>query len=192
MIRIKLAYLLPLVVAGMGAGVGLYCTGIESGPEVESERDRLQTGRDYYVQVTLVELAGSPPDKSKWDRLGSAPDIYVEIEWRENIVFKSSVKSDTLIGVWSQSELDLQRLAMGETSISPDDLIQGARVSVGEGEKITLRVFDYDPVGASDLAGEKEVVLEQLSPGKNTLGGVSPGLRRIEILLSPIVRGNSE
>ncbi len=181
-----LPLVLPIFLALVGASLG-YVLKEKNSIKVSKEKPAgLELGKDYYIQVNLVELASKPEGKSTWDRLGSAPDIYVEIEWRENLVFKSSVKSDTLIGVWSQTELDLQSLAMGDTTISPDDLIKGARVSAVEGESIALKVYDYDPLGPNDLAGSSKLVLSDLNIGKNKLNDLSPSLKRVEILVSEV------
>ncbi len=184
-----LPLVLPILLAFAGASLA-YVFNEKNSIKVSKEtQPGLELGKDYYIQISLVELASKPEGKSTWDKLGSAPDIYVEIKWRENIIFKSSVKSDTLIGVWSQTELDLQSLAMGDTTISPDDLIKGARVSAVEGESIALQVYDYDPLGANDLAGSVELVFSSLNIGKNKLNDLSPGLRRVEILVSEVSEG---
>ena len=144
---------------------------------------RLAEGHDYYLHVKLIELAERMPGDKQWDRLdGSGPDIRFNLTWRQNVVWKSIEKPDTLIGSWDLLKVDLRQVVTGgQTDL--EGMVNAPLVHYGKGETVELKVWDEDTVG-SDAAGTLLIKLDDLHPGENTLatsGEAAQSLKRVVI-----------
>lgn len=144
---------------------------------------RLVEGHDYYLHVKLIELADHLPGDKQWDRLDSSgPDIRFTLTWRQNVVWKSIEKSNTLIGSWDLLKVDLRQvLTGGQTDL--EGLVNAPLVHYGKGETVELKVWDEDIVGSDD-AGTISIELDDLHPGENALvpsGEAAKSLKRVVI-----------
>jgi hypothetical protein len=182
---LRLNYIIPLLVVISCGGATLYfrqTAPSPSNPPQSTETTRVQRGQDYYVSVVLVEFAAQRPDGGAWDLFdNSAPDPQVEIFWRERSVYKSSVKDNSLIGHWSNAEIDLKALALSQGRTSLDSLVQGARINVQEGEILRIRVLDYDLLSSSDEALSLEIPTSELVLGDKEYFFENQGLRRFKL-----------
>lgn len=173
-------------------GFGIYFTQgslawSSSGSLNSDSEKQVELGGDYYLRISLVEVASKKADNADWDKIGqAAPDPYYEIHWRDNLVYKSDVKENTLIASWSETELDLLDAALSGDKLSSDLVIAGARINVVEGEKIILKVYDSDPLSSDDLVGEVEIVASELLEGKNSISQADRLLKRLELSLERI------
>lgn len=148
--------------------------------ELELKNVKLET--DYYVLVPLIEVSELHPNDRAWDRIdSSAPDLYVEIYWKRQKVHQSTTKRNTLIAKWSNAELNLLDLALEKGRASVDDVIRAARINARSNEEIELRVYDYDPLGSSDLVGSKVFKTSELIEGDKTYLFKGPGITRVTL-----------
>ncbi len=142
--------------------------------------------RDYYVSVSLVEASERDGAGERWDSWSdSGPDIFVEIIWKDNRIYRSTTKRDTFVARWSTSELRLGDIALSGGHTSVDDLIQAARVHIRGGETIVVRVFDSDMV-TNTLIGEKTFTLTDLREGETTYSFEGPGVVRLALQVRPL------
>ena len=149
--------------------------------EAAAAPPRLVEGHDYYLHVKLIELADHMPGGKKWDRLDdSGPDIRFNLTWRQNVVWKSIEKPNTLIGSWDLLKVDLRQVVTGgQTDL--EGMVNAPLVHYGRGESVELKVWDEDTVG-SDGAGTLSIKLDDLRPGENTLvpsGDAGQSLKRV-------------
>jgi hypothetical protein len=153
-------------------------TTAEAGPA-----PRLAAGHDYYLHVKLIELADRMPGDKQWDRVDdSGPDICFNLTWRGNVIWKSSEKSNTLIGSWDLLKVDVRQLITGGNT-DLEGLVNAPLVHYASGETVELKVWDSDPVGSDD-AGTIKLNLSDLQPGENTLlpsGGGAKSVKRLVI-----------
>jgi hypothetical protein len=139
-------------------------------------------GQDYYVFVSLVELSDKNNNGIEWDEYPpSAPDIKVEIQWKNKIVYSSTTKDDTFLAKWSNASVDIMDLALSGKGASVDSAIQAARINISEKDYIEIRVFDVDLLGSSDLAGSKLIKSTDLVLGDQLLSYPSGAIRRIKL-----------
>ena len=178
--KTKLGYIIPTIIVLL-TGLGYLWFSSVIYDESSSVSDaKTEVGNDYYVTLTLVELKEKKEDGSEWDSLNdSAPDIYFEIYWRGLRVHKSTVKDDSLIGKWSNAEVDIREMALKGESASVDGLIQAARINVQENEELEFRVYDYDPLGSSDLAGTFKINVTDLEIGDTTVEPSTNSIKRL-------------
>jgi hypothetical protein len=130
---------------------------------------RLTLGHDYYLHVKLIELAERRPDGKHWDSVdNSGPDIRFMLTWRQNVIWKSSEKPDTLIGSWDLVKVDLRQIISSGGKTDLEGLVNAPLVHCDRGEFVELKVWDEDTVG-SDQAGTIVLKLDELRPGDNTI-----------------------
>lgn len=146
---------------------------------------RLTKGHDYYVHVKLIELADHLPAGKQWDRMDdSGPDIRFTLTWRQNVIWKSIEKSNTLIGSWDFLKVDLRQVITGgQTDL--EGMVNAPLVHHAGGESVELKVWDEDPVGSDD-AGTVVIKLDDLGPGENTIaltGGAAERVKRVTVSL---------
>ncbi len=178
---------LPILLAGISGAVTLWLRhgGPLSSSEEVNQKDLVAVGKDYYVSVKLVELESLDPRGNAWDSVdSSAPDISVDLLWRGQRVYRSTMKSDTLIAKWSNGEIDLRRIALTGEKTSVESLISAARISIHPKEQIELVVYDQDLLGVSDEAGRVLLETAKLKVGDTTIDKPAPGIRRIEVTVS--------
>ena len=185
-----LKYSIPVVCAFLAAAIYLIIAHErelnEGGKAVGYSGEPVEEGGDYYVAVSLVEVAPTDKNGSSWETLGStAPDPYVEIWWQGTLVFKSSVKEDTLIASWSDTELSLRDMALLGKKVSVDDVRQGARVNVRKGEMISFKIYDEDNI-SDTLIGEQSMAVTELRLGDQVLTPTGSSIRRMVIRTLPL------
>jgi hypothetical protein len=129
--------------------------------EEQVSRSEVRDEAQYYVLISILEVAPQTGKGKSWDTDGSAPDIYYEIHWQGHEVFRSSKKSDTLVARWSNVELGIKDLARG---VSLDDSIKAARITVREGGELEFLVYDADVVG-DDLIARWKMPTTELEEG---------------------------
>jgi hypothetical protein len=130
---------------------------------------RLVFGHDYYLHVKLIELAERRPDGKAWDSVdGSGPDIKFSLKWHNNIIWKSSEKSDTLIGSWDLVKVDVRQMLTSGSSTDLEQLVNAPIVHYEPGGTVEMKVWDEDTVD-SDEAGTIHLKLDELRPGENIL-----------------------
>jgi hypothetical protein len=147
---------------------------------------RLTPGHDYYFHVKLIELAEKAPNGKAWDSVGdSGPDICYSLTWRNNVVWNSSEKSNTLIGNWDLLKVDVRQIITSSGQTDLNDLVNAPLISYVPGEAVELKVWDEDTVGSDD-AGKISFKLEDLRPGENLLtpsGERAKAIRRVVLSL---------
>ena len=129
---------------------------------------RLVAGHDYYLHVKLIELTERRPDGKTWDTGDSGPDVRFSLTWRNNVIWKSIEKGDTLIGSWDLLKVDLKQILASGGQTDLEGLVNAPLVHYDPGETVEMKVWDEDTVG-SDEAGTIQLKLADLSPGDNTL-----------------------
>ena len=132
-------------------------------PEPEPGPTMVQPGASYYVLLSSIEVEPRQEDGDGWDPNDGAPDLLYSVLWRDTQVFESSRKDDTLLAVWSNSEIGLKDLT---GAISIDDSIKAARVMVREGEDLVFTIYDQDDLTANDTVGRWTVPLTALQEGE--------------------------
>lgn len=135
------------------------------GPEV-------QVGKQFYVLLGGVEVAGKKQDGARWDVGQPAPDLFYEIRWKDTVVFRSSRKDDTLLARWNAGGIDLTDLLR---KVSVDDSIEAARITVREGESLEFIVWDHD-VASDDEVGRWTVATTALRTGVEVWSDPAPGI----------------
>jgi len=139
---------------------------------------------DYYVHVKLIEVTERMAGNKPWDRAGgSGPDLRFSLKWRNNVIWKSMEKPDTLIGSWDLMKVDLRQMLLSGGPTDIEGLVNAPLVHYAPGETVELKVWDEDTVG-SDEVGSLILKLEDLRPGDNTLvpsGGAAKALKRVVV-----------
>lgn len=165
-----LTFLIPLAIIALAAGVFLWFAAADREEDLPLPvgPKTLEVGRDYYVMVRTVELYPvRPGGETAWDRVdGSGPDIQFSLTWQGNEVFKSSKKSDTLIGAWDAISIDVKS-AILEGRVDLASSIDAAIIRVEEDTEVLLEVWDSDVAG-SDAAGAFAMKLDAFELGDNT------------------------
>ena len=180
-----------LLVAATGLGTwhmsrsGQRAAADAAAAEAAAAPPRLAEGHDYYLHVKLIELADHMPGDKQWDRFDdSGPDIRFSLTWRQNVVWKSIEKSNTLIGSWDLLKVDLRQVITGgQTDL--EGMVNAPLVHYGRGESVDLKVWDEDTVGTDD-AGTISIKLDDLRPGENSLvpsGDAAKTLKRVVIAM---------
>ncbi len=186
-----LNYLLPLLLVTLVASAYTYFAGqnYKLTPSIGAQTSGLvQLRGDYYVTVALVELSENSPDGSPWDNISeSGPDIYAEIFWKSNRIYRSTTKQDTFVAKWSNAELNLRSMALGGGNASMDDLIHAARLNIKPEEQIEVRVMDADVLGDTP-AGSKQFTTTELKLGDTTYEFPEPGIKRMVIRVSDMAQ----
>lgn len=98
------------------------------------------------VRWTSRSRVGTPSDSLRGNNTG--PDLYYDVYWQGNRVFRSSTCRNALVGHWSEAELDLGELLQGVSNARNQKaaLIRpGATVSIRVWDK---DIIDDDPIGA--------------------------------------------
>ncbi|QYY35415.1 hypothetical protein [Ruficoccus sp. ZRK36] len=166
-------YIPLLVVLGVALFAGLWGdnhdeeTGFIAGQPLKS-------GATYYVWISEVNLFSRP---GGWDLDGSAPDIAYELytgHGNERI-FKSDVRHDTLLAQWSEIGLRysgeiLGFATSGAGTVSPEEMIQAARLLATDGASLTIKVLDKD-LTTDEVAGTYALALDELHTGSNAYTG---------------------
>jgi hypothetical protein len=142
--------------------------------------DELQDGESYYLLLSKIEVDPRQSNGDGWDSSDGAPDIFYEIRWRDTKVFESSRKDDTLVAIWSNSELGLTDLTSG---ISIDGSIKAARITARAGESIEFLVYDQDDLTPNDEIAQFSVAVETLRVGDtaHTSGSIRVNIRVVRI-----------
>jgi hypothetical protein len=150
-------------------------------------RPVLADGHDYYFHVKLIELTEQMPGGKKWDRADdSGPDIQFSLTWRKNVIWTAIEKPNTLIGSWDLMKVDLRQMVMSGGQADLEGLVNAPLVHYAPGEKVTLKVWDEDPVGSDD-AGTVVINLEDLQPGENTLAPAGDKAKSIKRIVLTVV-----
>ena len=139
---------------------------------------------DYYVHVKLIEVTDRMPGNKPWDRAGgSGPDLRFSLTWRNNVIWKSIEKPDTLIGSWDLMKVDLRQMLISGGPTDLEGLVNAPLVHYAPAETVELKVWDADTVG-SDEVGTLVLKLDDLRPGDNALapaGGAAKALKRVVV-----------
>lgn len=147
---------------------------------------RLTAGHDYYLHVKLIELADKPTDAKQWDSVGdSGPDICFSLTWRNNVIWKSQEKPDTLIGSWDLMKVDVKQIIMSGGQTDLEGLVNAPLIHYDPGGAVEMKVWDEDTVGSDD-AGSIVIKLDEMNPGENVLAPPMVGenaVRRVVLSL---------
>lgn len=167
------AFVMIALVGGSGYAVWRFAGQTAGNGKVETATTapaRLTPGNDYYLYVKLIELGERAPNGSVWDRVDSSgPDIRFNLTWRNNVVWESSVKKDTLIGSWDLMKIDLKQVIASGGQAELEGALNAPLIHYQPGETVLLTVWDEDAVGAYDTAGKVRLRLDDLVPGEATL-----------------------
>jgi hypothetical protein len=162
-----------LVVAGAGLATWAVTRSTATPPGAATQpadpTPRLTVGHDYYLHVKLIELSERRPDGKTWDSIdGSGPDVCFSLTWRNNVIWKSAEKSNTLIGSWDLMKVDVRQMLTSSAPTDLGELVNAPLVHCERGGVVELKVWDADTVGSDD-AGAMTSRLDELRPGENTL-----------------------
>lgn len=147
----------------------------------KNERKHVVNDGDYYVGVQLIELAPQRADGSAWDSFdGSAPDVYFSIFWQGQQIYESSVKYDSLLSFWSETQLDIRRTAIVGGIASLDDVIAGGRIRVAKGVPLKVSIYERDIIGDTHI-GTFELQSIELFEGLTTYRDPLPEVKRVVI-----------
>ena len=150
------------------------------GSEAAEESKGVEIGKDYYVAVSVVEVAPNDLDGDAWDQVdASAPDLMVEIHWRGQRVYRSSVKEDSFVAKWSNAQLNLREIALTGKKTSVDEMIQGARINVKNDEQVEIRVFDEDLLGSREDIGSLSLETSSLLLGDSSFEVPESAVKRL-------------
>jgi hypothetical protein len=128
----------------------------------------------YVVFLSQIEVENGNADGGKWDATDGGPDVRYDIYWRGNRIFRSSVRTDTLVARWDQDEIGIRDLIQG---VSAERSLKAARITAQHGEKLEFRVVDDDAL-KNDEIGKWEVSVESLHTGDQTWKAPAPGIRQ--------------
>jgi len=166
----------------------MYAAGQLPSQKTSSILSEVEVGKDYYVSVSLVELSEKNKEGEPWDSVSeSGPDIFVEIYWKGNRIYRSTTKEDTFVAKWSNGELNLRSMALQGGRTSMDDVIKAARVNIKEEDEIEVRVYDADLVG-NTLAGVLTLPLAKLNPGDTVYRDVSATVKRLSLRVTDMTQ----
>ena len=158
----------------------------------------LQPGHDYVVLIRAVEVAPKGPGGKTWERgFEDGPDLAYDLSWQGNVIFTSSVATDTLIGRWEALNVDVweavqnggsvdlgEALNNGAVIRTPEDPGDGMGPADASGGVLTVRVWDSD-LFDNDEAGSVNLLLGDLIEGDSELrydgGGESGAIRRVSV-----------
>lgn len=132
----------------------------------------------YSVYVQSAEIAKTKSNGQPWDGDNSGPDVYYEILWGGNRVFKSSAVPDSTIPTWREMENNLGTVARTQV-LEPRD---NAAVVMNRDGADTVSILFYDddllendPIGAAEcIIAEGEWKLN----GTGTLGSCNVRIGR--------------
>lgn len=195
----KFSFLFPALIVAVVGAVFYFSGRNQSVDQVAPKGDnakpqvtkQVEVGQDYYVMVRLIELPPKSPFNNRpWDagRAKSAPDIYFELSWQDNVIFSTKDKEvrNTLIAEWSGLKLPMaeavERIKRNVPLVgglmrkgqATDDVlnafINARRISVRKGENLTVAVFDKDGLfgGRDDRAGCLNLLTTDLVLGDKT------------------------
>ncbi|MFO0816010.1 MAG: hypothetical protein U0796_22560 [Gemmatales bacterium] len=140
-------------------------------------------GAEYWLTVTSAEVSAKTGKGKAWDVDNSGPDVFYEIWWQGNRVYKSSTCTDTLIAKWDTQEIDVTRILRTHRLEASK---AGAIVKLGEQNMVTIKLYDSD-VTVNDLIEEFQVDLSALKTGVNTLGpGPSKQCLKLSLVMAPV------
>jgi hypothetical protein len=153
----------------------------------ESPKSNFSQGKEFMVYLRKVEVKPMKANGKAWDLRGSAPDIYYTLTWKNNKIYESDVKKDSLITEWIPIGIDLKESLL-KGAVSIDQALQLPIVKwTGDdlSDKLIFEVYDND-LDADDLIQNMTLYLSGLKPGKNVKDfSDTPefGLERAEIYL---------
>ena len=147
-----------------------------------TEGPRVEIGKQFYVLLGAVEVAGKKQDGARWDVGQPAPDLFYEVRWKDTIVFRSSRKDDTLLARWNAGGIDVTDLLR---KVSVDDSIEAARITVREGESLEFIVWDHD-MASDDEVGRWNVATTALRAGVEVWSQPAPGVVSAHCRVIPI------
>jgi hypothetical protein len=187
--------LVPFVIVLTAAGLYWFLSAEKEGNQnnLDSNNEiklsgKLLAGKTYYVFASEIEVFPTNLENEAWDRGENGPDIRYRILWKGNAVFESITKDDSLIADWSGLSIELNLKDLLGKSVSPDDVIKAGRIRYEENEKIEIIVTDVD-IASDDEVGRKEILLDELSIGKNKIKlkkSSSNAIRSISIRILPV------
>ena len=122
----------------------------------------------YVVYVQSAEITSAKLDGQPWDGDDSAPDVFCEIWWNNNRIFKSSAVTDSTLPSWTEQEANLREMARSQ--VLKPRANSGLVTSDGE-TKVTIRFYD-DDLFENDLIGEVSCNIEEgelLVPGTGAI-----------------------
>ena len=171
-------------------------------PFAPPERVPLKPDHDYVVLIRAVEVAPKGPGGKTWERgFEDGPDLVYDLQWQGNVIFTSSVATDTLIGRWEALNVDVWDAAQNGGNVDlGQSLNNGAVIRTPPAPRadrspspgapadasagvLTVRVWDSD-LFDNDEAGEVKILLRDLVEGDAELrydGGEAGAIRRLSL-----------
>lgn len=132
-------------------------------------KGNLVDGKEYMIYIFKIEVAPTKSDGKPWDARGSAPDVYYELSWRKNKIYKSETKKDSLIANWIPIGLDLKESILKGT-VTVDQAVNLPiikRESKDESsDELIFKIIDDDVVG-DDQIEILRVYISKLNVGEN-------------------------
>jgi len=189
-LRKLLTYIWPVVLLGVviGAATGTYYLIQRDLRSLPSNAQTLPAtvpatilvGHDYYLWIRLIELLPKRLDGEPWDTGGSGPDIHFSLIWKDNTIYASDKRTDTLIAKWDLLSADVFDLVKTR-KIDLESAIRMPIVHVDAGTVVQLNISDSD-LTKDDQAGSIEIHPDTLLPGVNVLTGPSgSAIARVEV-----------
>lgn len=144
-------------------------------------RDGTKSEKEYRISVASARVFPKKADGTSWDGDDSGPDVYYQIYWRDNMVFESSVETDTLLAQWENAEINLKEVARSEV-LRPRE--NGARVRIGEDDIVEIRLFDDDLI-ADDQIGSLPLAGSEIRTGRKMFRPVSGSADGLTVVIAP-------
>ncbi len=176
-----LGWLIPLAVVIVVVALVLIFYG-RNGNGAQSN-GLVKIDHDYLVTVALVEISETQADGSKWDIDDSAPDVQVKIKWRNEWIFTSTQKPNSLLAVWPEDEI---RIIDSIKTGVVEGQRAGAKIRIRPADYIDIFVYDKDLFSRNDLAGKLHIATDKLKVGPNTFKLKNQPLKRVQLKVYPI------
>ena len=153
----------------------------------------LKPDHDYVVLVRAVEVAPTGIGGKTWERgFEDGPDLAYDLSWRGNVIFKSNVADDALIGRWEALNVDIMDTVQSGGDVDLGKALNNGAVvrtppAPGKDnsavEPLRVRVWDSD-LFDNDEAGTVYLDLAELTEGDTELtfdGGEAGAVRRVSV-----------
>jgi len=114
--------------------------------------------KEFMIYLRKLEVNPMKANGKAWDIKGSAPDIYYKLIWKNNKIYQSDVKKDSLITEWIPIGIDLKESLL-KGGVSIDQALQLPIVKWDGSDLSDKLIFDIQDsdLDADDPSGCRHV-----------------------------------